>query len=253
MKQTTPKVFIWIIVLLFLSMALSSCSSPKEGGSKSAKIKVKESTAEKTTETKLPKEENLSQNETLNQPPKIVDISLIPSIPVTGDEIKAVVKVHDPDGDEVTLNYKWFINEREVEESNKPILKYPIKRGDKIKLVVVASDGQARSKEVVATATVENAPPKATVKKQEFHGTKYVAVIQAYDPEGDPITFELKKAPQNMEINRATGVIEWQLDPEFTGNVSTVVQVLVKDINGGEILVSYPLKVQVKNVVNKKK
>ena len=63
-------------------------------------------------------------------------------------------------------------------------------------------------------------------------GRPYFYAVRATDPEGQPLTWELVSAPDEMTIDAETGLIRWVPAPEFAGTAAPIV-VKVTDPEGG--------------------
>jgi len=228
-----------LAILIFIPLACSHKGKEEKKNTKSTRVNESETVKNRN-------QENLPQNmerSIANHPPQIVDISITPQLPMTGDQLKVNVKTSDPDGDQVTCHYYWFINDQAIDDDS-PALNRPIKRGDRVKVKVVATDGSQSSQAVWATAKVGNAPPIARLKDQKISGNEYIAFIDAKDPEGDPLFFELKEGPPNMKID-GTGKIEWPIPPGTSGSYEIVAS--VKDNEGDETQISYRITIRGRN------
>jgi len=175
-----------------------------------------------------------------NIPPQIQSVKLLPQNPKKGDELRIETRTFDGDGDSVSLNYVWFINEEPIRESS-GVLKtneMPLKRGDKVSVKITPTDGEQEGESVSIRSIIANSPPKASPQiKAEFNGLVYTSKIIAEDPEGDPLTFTLIKAPEGMTIDSKSGVITWQVKPEDKGEHEITVS--VTDGQGGEVVVLF--------------
>ena len=238
------------IIPLLCCVFLLSCGG-KTGKSKTKKEKFEvkgklvQETESKSTSTVS------SHQEPSNHPPQLIDLSFSPALPMTGDRIKAVVNVFDPDGDNITLRYSWSINGEPVQESEDPVLRHTVREGDRIDLTVTASDEESKSQPISGMVFVGNSPPDAQVEQQRLVGDLYVAHIHGSDPEGNKLTFALKEAPPGMKIDKNTGLIKWKIEKGVQGEFP--VEVSVKDAKGAETLVSYTVKISRRKNETKKK
>jgi hypothetical protein len=66
-------------------------------------------------------------------------------------------------------------------------------------------------------------------------------LLKATDPDGDTLTYALKSAPAGMTINPSTGLIKWNVLPEFIGKAPITVS--VKDGHGGEVMQSFTIDI----------
>jgi subtilase family serine protease len=71
----------------------------------------------------------------------------------------------------------------------------------------------------------------------------YIYQAQAIDPDGDPITWRLNKAPAGMLIDAKTGEIKWT-PQSFHGGQSYEVEIEVSDGRGGSGTQNYTISVQ---------
>ncbi len=66
----------------------------------------------------------------------------------------------DPDGDPLRLSFEWKKNGQTLIVSAKPGFMYPdLQKGDRIEVVVTATDGRAESAPARASSQVGNRPP----------------------------------------------------------------------------------------------
>ncbi len=112
---------------------------------------------------------------------------------------------------------------------------------------IVASDGrggravQAVSIEVVATAPndppVINSQPRLRARVGQVYGY----LIEAHDPNGDPLSYHLDVRPPGMTVD-ATGVVQWQPASELLGTTQPV-SIRVEDGRGGVATQQFDLQV----------
>ena len=92
-------------------------------------------------------------------------------------------------------------------------------------------------------ATAPNDPPviTSTPRLRARVGQQYVYAVQASDPNGDPLVFQLTTAPQGMTVDSADG-IRWQVP---SGNLGQTVAVAVQvdDGRGGVATQSFTLEI----------
>ena len=66
----------------------------------------------------------------------------------------------------------------------------------------------------------------------KFDGKVLTHQLKATDPDGDPITYSLKSAPQGMLIDASTGLVTWTVPADLKGKGSYTA--VAKDPMGGE-------------------
>jgi hypothetical protein len=170
--------------------------------------------------------------------PAIVRSKIVPSVPKAVDTLKAEVTASDRDGDNVTLSYEWSTNGVPSGKSN--TLEGPFLRGDKISLKVTPFDGSEFGRSVILSAMIHNAPPRPEIGSEgRIEKRMYMYQIKATDPDGDPLTYELKEAPEGMVIDRSTGLISWKIAEEDTSRHP--VSVRITDDHGGEVLYNFDI------------
>jgi hypothetical protein len=166
-----------------------------------------------------------------NSPPEISRIQIMPEVFKPGDALSVDAAGTDIDGDEVTLSYVWTKNGESAGNSRQ--IQLAPKRGDKISVKITPFDGTDYGRPGILHREIVNLPPVITDnRKYLFDGKRYSHQINAADPDGDNLTYSLKKAPAGMSIDSATGLITWDVPPDFTGKASFTVA--VTDGHGGE-------------------
>jgi hypothetical protein len=125
-----------------------------------------------------------------NSTPRINALHFEPDTPRTGDKVRVVVEASDDDGDHLSYTFQWTINGIRLTEQNATIKLSGARRGEPVKVEVVASDGLASSEPLEATTRVHNRPPHLTGVRLESNssisaGTEVTARPTARDLDGD--------------------------------------------------------------------
>ena len=172
-----------------------------------------------------------------NTAPDIAEIHLEP-VPVRrGELLKVKVIAGDPDGDPITLSYKWLVNDKEIPDAKTDTLDTKdFRKKDVLAVLVTVSDGKApREGRAGLPAVIENSPPRFTSRPPAgitlvvpkdgglAREGMYEYAVTAVDPDEDPVTFELKQAPPGMTIDAATGKIAWKVTLENAGKHHVVI------------------------------
>jgi hypothetical protein len=166
-----------------------------------------------------------------NAPPEITKVKIMPEVFKPGDTWWVDVAGSDPDGDAVTFLYEWKRNGGPAGKGR--MLESQMKRGDKISVRITPYDGTDYGRPVFWERELANMPPwMSEEKKINFDGKVLTCQITASDPDGDPLVYSLKAAPQGMTINPSTGLITWNVPRDFQGTAS--VTAAVNDGHGGE-------------------
>ncbi len=134
---------------------------------------------------------------TVNRPPIVARITLSPEAPDRLAVLTAQVETSDPEQDSVFLDLHWLVDDRETGITGPSFSLADVKPGQRVALRVVAADaagqGETRTSDPV---TVVDRPP--VIRSIRFApevpapGAPLAAVVEAEDPEGDPVTFEYR-------------------------------------------------------------
>lgn len=176
-----------------------------------------------------------------NSAPQIKTIKLAPRNPKKGEKLRvSETEAYDADGDAISFTYAWFINSEPIGIYTDVLdtTDLPTKRGARISVKITPTDREQEGKPIILNSIIANSPPKVSPQiKAEFNGLVYTSKIMAEDPEGDILTYTLKKASEGMTIDSKSGVITWQVKPEDKGEHEITVS--VSDGQGGEVVVLF--------------
>lgn len=131
-----------------------------------------------------------------NLPPVIDWVRLSPQEVNPGELLTATVQAHDPEGKEVKVGYSWQFGSHRLSGGEASIhVPTTAKRGDVLRVSVVASDSLTTSKPSHATAEVGNTAPEWRELSLEHPeritpGSKLTIVAGADDHDGDELLFE---------------------------------------------------------------
>ena len=168
-----------------------------------------------------------------NTPPVVSVAAVEPEQVPLGEPVKAKVEVQDPDRDEVTVLYRWKRNGEVYKEGAEDTLDTAgLKLGDLLQVEVIARDAQGPGKVVVSQpAVVGNGAPRIVSQpRTDIVTGRYEYHVQATDPEGETVAYQLETAPPGMQIDKQTGRITWQTTGEQVGRHR--VRVVVQDPKG---------------------
>jgi hypothetical protein len=182
-----------------------------------------------------------------NQRPQIRIVSMEPSSEAGGGASdaaiwRASVLAEDPDGDDLEIEYRWFVNgvETDVEDKFYPTDK--LKRGDRIKLSARVFDGKLwsgsiRSREVEIGnihPTIVSVPPRPAA-----NGHFRYRVDVNDTGANEKLRFSLRKSPRGMQIGELSGEVTWQPGSDQAGRHE--VEIVVRDEDGGEASQAFSL------------
>ena len=170
-----------------------------------------------------------------NRPPVVHGVYLNVEDEVdSGGRVRAGPEATDPDGDELDFEYAWLVNGKELEGAEgRTFSAEGLRRGDRIRVRVVADDGEDRSAPVTSRPVdVGNSPPRITeLPEPSTEGGVYRYDFEASDPDGDPrLRYRLAEAPEGMTIDPVLGVARWE--PALSQVGEHAVEVVVADPHG---------------------
>lgn len=129
-----------------------------------------------------------------NQPPVISAVQIIPNPPTLEVPLSLAVDAIDPERAPVTFRYQWYVNDVPLAGATQGTLDSGlVKRGDRVAVEVVASDGKNDSKPFrLQPSTIVNTPPvvsRAAVEPEHIPlGEKLKAKVEVRDPDQDEIS-----------------------------------------------------------------
>jgi hypothetical protein len=180
-----------------------------------------------------------------NQPPWLDRVQIHPAERIIGgQDVRVVALARDPDGDAVEIRYSWWVNGEEVEETGPVLSTRSLRRGDTVRVRVVAADGNGESQPTEGPLlTVENgAPAISSAPRGAGPDGLFRYQVQAEDPEGDAgLRFSLAKAPRGMTVTALGGLVEWRPAADQAG--VHPVQIVVEDPAGGRARQSFELTI----------
>jgi len=217
----------------------SPVESPKPGQFIASEVKKGDTVQAKAT---IQGREVLSNSVQIkNSPPEITSVKTLPDLARPGDTLSVEVEGKDADGDEVIFTYEWTRNGEPA--GNGQQIEGQLRRGDKVIVTIVPSDGEVSGSPIIMRREIKNMPPSILDnKKFSFDGKVYTFQVPANDPDGDTLTYTLQSGPKGMTINSETGLVYWNVPAEFKGKAPFMVS--VSDGQGGESRKSFTLEIK---------
>lgn len=149
---------------------------------------------------------------------KIKDLVIEPERPISSSIIRAIPSLEKRPRGTFTYRYRWFVNGKEISNADCVLPESFRRKNNRVYCRVKALKDNVESKEKKSKEIViANSPPVINahqVKEFKVPGDFYHR-IDAYDPDGDEIEFNLI-APLGMgiEVDRDSGEIRWSI-PEL--------------------------------------
>ena len=171
-----------------------------------------------------------------NSPPLLSFVRVEPKGPVQrGVELVAKVEVQDPDRDAVRVRFEWQVNGRTRPDHGDRLQTEPLRRGDRVQVFAVASDGEDESERIAAEPVeIGNTPPEIVSQPAAAREDgSFFYQVRARDPDNDRgLLFSLDEAPDGMTISRTDGEVAWQPREDQLGEYR--VAIVVDDRHGGK-------------------
>jgi len=181
-----------------------------------------------------------------NEAPIFVSVETAPKGEIrTTDDLTAMPRARDPEGDPISFRYRWSVNGRELRVDGPTLTASHFDRGDRIELSVEASDGHNTSHPfAIEPRDVINSTPEITSAPGplEADGTfRYAIAVE--DADGDrSFGFALREGPEGMKLDEVGGRIEWTPSPEQAGVHPVVIE--VDDRNEGVAQQAFDLTIE---------
>ncbi len=180
-----------------------------------------------------------------NRPPLVRSVTLVPVNAPVNTVVTAEVFGEDPDGDAVSYVYQWGVNGKYVTEpiQDNTFNTTGLRKKDKLYVTVSPSDGESRGEPKASDISIlsNSAPVITSTPNYAIVNNMYTYQVSANDPDGDPLTYALVKAPPGMTINHAAGLISWQVPDTVTGKKEVMIKIAVDDGDGGTTNQEYSL------------
>jgi hypothetical protein len=180
-----------------------------------------------------------------NRAPVMQGLNLSPEDPVRpGDVLEVSPEGVDADGDALEYGYRWFVNEREIDETGPGLDTSSLRRGDQVMVRVRVRDDRDQSPEAESRVVeIANSPPVfGPVGTFQMDGGVFRHTFEATDPDGDrSLRYRLGKGPRGMRVDGITGRTEWQPTAEQAGK--HVIEIIVADSRGDASAIQIDLDV----------
>ncbi len=147
-----------------------------------------------------------------NTPPRIISVQYAPeSVFVTTPQVVLSATVDDPDRDSMRVIVHWVVGDDVINDTSNvfKVQKHGLKKHDVVIGVAFVDDGEARSDPFEFELHIANAPPtfRTAIDSVKSRSDSIYYPLPIYDPDGDPVTFQLLSAPQGISIDPAKGIV----------------------------------------------
>jgi len=149
------------------------------------------------------------------------------------DVLKAVVEAKGPSvSEEIHMKYEWKINSQGAGNGGNNISGF--KRGDKISVTITPYTENQTGHPVTLNVQIANTTPGVFGGKELTNdGKTFSYQIDAQDPDGDALSYELLSGPEGMSIDKKSGLVNWPLRENNSSEHPVKVKII--DGQGGEI------------------
>jgi hypothetical protein len=173
--------------------------------------------------------------------PAVADVRLEPQAPVSGSPVRAVVSARDPDGDPLTIKFRWYVDNVVVPGDGETLSLTGVKKGSWVHAAATPNDGFADGVwKFSSRHQVVNAPPvvKSTAPTTVPPSRVLTHTVVAEDPDGDPLTYTLVKGPEGMALSGST--LTWKVSDRDLDRTAEVV-VRISDDDGASTVLTMVL------------
>lgn len=144
-----------------------------------------------------------------DRPPRIGAIRLGPAKPRVGDELVVSAEATDPEGAPVDVDYVWSVDGAELlGERSDRLAAGTVRKGQRVQVEVVASDGTNEVRDKSAEVTIANSVPVLDgdlTRMTRIDGFRF----RATDADGDEVRWRVEGGPPGLAISEA-GVLSYR-------------------------------------------
>ena len=236
------------LILIFLALSVVWCAQ-KQSETQQLKNNYKKPVAS-VKRSKIVKnniQENISKNTLIIKDTKFI------SKAISKNNLILEVTLEKPD-DKVTFEYRWFVNDREIEGINTNILpKDEFKKDDWVFCKVTATKDNLKSRTIKSKyVKILGTPPLFNPKPiQAFQVPgEFFYKIEAFDPdlqdnvfltdeEKNTLKFELiSPKKEGIILNSKTGEMKWHIDNKIVKKLGNTIEIKFKISSDGGTLTS---------------
>lgn len=175
-------------------------------------------------------------------PPVVTSIVLAPLNPTIASTIHATVQASDPDGDQVSLAYQWYVNGNPIQDQTGDSFSCEsFQHGNLVYVMVTPSDGEengvSRSSSIIS---IQDTPPVILSQpRYVLNGSLFSYQVRASDIDNDTLQYRLESGPPGMTIS-SDGLITWDTAGQSLSSTVTV-KIVVDDGQGGKAYQTFQL------------
>jgi hypothetical protein len=159
-----------------------------------------------------------------------------------GVDLSIIQEKIDPDSDNVSIIYKWYLNDRSI-STDSVLDGNLLVAGKTLWAKIIPYDGESFGDtfELPRRIIVQNHPPKIIGATEPVLDNDVITCrVDIIDPDGDEITYCIEEGPCRMTIDCA-GRISWEKPEEIKDTTYTIV-VKAIDSNGGQSAAKFKIR-----------
>lgn len=226
--------------LLIIALILLSGCNGENGDGPVTDEPSPEITGEPLMETEdVPEEESADAEYSQPSLPSLSEVKSVKVRTLSADPRDGFEAEVESDGEgngSTGFIYDWKLNGNDIIGASEEKLEWrdDFKKGDTITVSVTPySDLGPGALSAEGSFKIPNSPPVITSEPDaSFEEGRFSYIVEASDPDGDPVDFSLKNAPRGMTIEPAAGLILWEYGDKDAGEYR--VTVIVTDSEGAE-------------------
>lgn len=154
------------------------------------------------------------------------------------------VEASDADHDDIRFVYRWWRNDKVVSEGPTDSFDAAgLAENDVVTVEVIPYDSEGAGESVKARPLVgsNNAPNIVSHPNMMSSVELYEYSVEAKDPEGDAVVFELETGPAGMVIDRTSGRVVWKVPASLKGTHH--VKIIASDTKGARSWQEFDLSI----------
>ena len=180
---------------------------------------------------------------TVGNAPPIVE-SVVLEQDLAHRRLSAKVEASDADHDDIRFVFRWLRNDKMVAEGPKEVFEAAsLAENDVVTVEVIPYDKDGAGEPVRARPLVgsNNAPNIVSRPNMMSNAESYEYAVEAKDPEGEAVSFELETAPAGMVIDKVSGRVTWKVPPSLRGTHH--VKIVAADAKGARSWQEFDLSI----------
>ena len=174
-----------------------------------------------------------------NSPPKVDNIRFEPARVTAEGEIQVFIEASDPDLDELSQHYEWFVNDQRIENESTILSLEDFKKKDTVFVKAYAEDEEDKSTWVQSRKVLlQNRPPRIVSRppNQWSSDQPVTYEVKAEDQDGDDLSITLEgDLPDGMYWDEYEHTLTWT-PPESPTPGQYDFEIIADDNDGGRYI-----------------